>query len=87
MSNTQSISTAKRNPFAAAARAEKVTQLCIALAGHVSAADAAIMDENCWRMAAQAARVSMPSFETQQAVIAVLARNQATRPANPFPKS
>ena len=88
MSNTQAISTSrtKYNPFAAAARTEKVTMLCMALAGHVSAADAAIMDENCWKMAAQVARVNMPSFETQQAVIAVLRRNEATRPANPFPR-
>lgn len=86
MLTTQSISRTKYNPFAAAARAEKVTLLCAALAGHISAADAAIMDENCWKLAAQVARVSMPSLETQQAVIAVLRRNEATRPANPFPK-
>jgi hypothetical protein len=86
MLTTQSISRPKYNAFAAAARAEKVALLCGALAGHISAADAAVMDANCWKMAAQVAGVNMPSAETQQAVIAVLRRNEATRPANPFPR-
>ena len=62
-----------KNRHEAAARAEKAQRLATALAGHISADDAKLMDDNCWKMAAQIARVAMPSVETRQAVIAALA--------------
>ena len=54
------------NPYQHAARSRKALALTLALRKHgISEADAQRMDEQQWRMAAEGAKVKLPSVETR----------------------
>jgi len=73
------------NHYAETARAMKAANLavCLAKAG-IPASDVALMRDEHWAMAAQAADVRMPSTETRRLVLDLMRRREQ-RP-NPFPK-
>ena len=58
------------NPYQHAARSRKALKLTLALREHgISEAEAQRMDERQWRMAAESAKVKLPSVETRGLVV------------------